>query len=91
LQVARFQTQAILNELKKVNNNILKGAPDFSLLELKRRVTKVAEEHCCCGRSYSSDLGFGFKLDSILCAYMSDGLPVRKFHFAPYLPEHNCV
>jgi hypothetical protein len=80
LQVAKFQSYAILNDLKKLNSNILKGATDFSLLELKCRVTKMAEGHCCCGRSYSRDLRFGFKLDSVLCAYMSDGLPVRKFH-----------
>jgi hypothetical protein len=56
-----------------------KCAPHFSVRELKRHETKVAEEYCwaitlatgrsCCCRSGSSVLDFGFQLDSLVYTY----------------------
>jgi len=56
----------------------------FFFVGIKCHVTKVAEEHSCCDQSVSSDLGFGDKPDSILCAYMTGGLPVISICPVPF-------
>jgi len=59
---------------------VCKSEPYFSLLRWKHNEKEVAEEYCWatthagvrsyCGRSPSSDLGFGFKLDSHIYIYI---------------------
>ena len=75
--ILQIRTYGILKRVTKRNNSIFQTRVEFVLLrELKHRETKEAEEYCwaitqaagrsCCGRSGSSVLEFGFRLDPLV-------------------------